>query len=137
MSEPIPDSLPIPAPIEATAAAPEPAPPEYLQPCHDEDLFTEYGLQTPDGAIHWGQFRGNDISTPESRFMMRLSIRKTAVEVGYDPEIFVASYRWVGRVVEKKTDRVFTDAGVVPIDSDAAAPPPAQPQPQQNGQAVS
>ena len=62
---------------------------------------------------------------------MRLSLRRTATEIGHDPDSFVAGYSWVGRVVEQKTDRTFTDAGVIPMDSDAAAPPPSP-----NGQPV-
>lgn len=132
MTEPtpiVPPTPPAPAPIEATVPPPMP---DYLQPVHEDDTFTEYGLRTPDGQISWGDYRGNDLSTPQARYMMRIRLGNTARELGDIPEQFIARYQWVGRNVHKVTDRAFTDAGVVPIESEAAAPQPAEPP--QNGQ---
>lgn len=123
----VPPSPPAPAPVEATVPPPAPEVPDYLQPAHEDDTFTEYGLRTPDGQLYWGDYRGNDLSTPQARYQMRLRLYNTARELGDIPEQFIARYQWVGRNVHRIIDRSFTDAGVVPIESEAAAPQPPQP----------
>lgn len=135
MSEPlsvIPDILPAPTPIAETNGSPPPLEfPEHLKPRHDEGVYTQWGLRSPDGVIHWDKFNDDvDLKTPESRAVLRLRLRATARDLGFEPEAFVAQYGWVGRVVTQTTERTFADAGSVPIDTDEVAPLPGQQPPQ-------
>lgn len=121
------------APIEASA--PEPAVeaatlPEHLQPQALDNTYTEYGLRLSNGTVHWGVYLGNPLNTPQERSIMVLKLRKTAEEFGVNEAEFLAKFSWIGRGVIEKVLRHFTDAGIVPLESEAAAPALAG----QNGQ---
>lgn len=102
--------------------------PEHLQ---DQDLdhtFTEYGLVTPDGTVHWGVYSGNPLTTPEERFIMMIRLQRTGEELGFPGDEFVSRYGWLGRSVHQVVHRSFADAGSFPIDSEVVSTPPPQPQ---------
>lgn len=102
--------------------------PEHLADQNADDVFTEYGLKTPNGSIFWGTFAGKPLLTPQDRFLMVVALQRTAAELGLLEEGFVQGYSWVGRDVHQVVHRSFTEAGEVPIQSEVAIAAPAQPE---------
>lgn len=62
-------------------------------------MTVEYGIETPDGSIHWGAFLGRSLATEQDRSLMLLVLQKTAQELGWPEEAFVNRFRWVPRTV--------------------------------------
>jgi hypothetical protein len=132
---PVPPAL---TPIEATVPPePQPAvvlesppvdppPPPWLDDDDRDDTFVEWGLRSPDGAVHWGQFNTKPLTTPVDRYMMVIALRRTANELGIPESDFVSGYSWVGRNARQVVHRTFTDAGAAVLDSELVVTPPGQ-----------
>jgi hypothetical protein len=60
----------------------------------------QWGLKIPNGNVIWDNalYVGNPISTPEQRSVLLEALKKTALELGFPPEQFLAQYGWVRRV---------------------------------------
>lgn len=82
----------------------------------DTAPYVEYGLQTPDGQLHWGSFQGRPLGTEAERTVLVLVLRKTAQECCWPEEEFVGRYSWVPRTVQPHE-------GTHAIDDPAVAPP--------------
>ena len=81
--------------------------------------YIEYGLQLPNGDVHWGQYLGRPIKTEAERNQMAAVLHRTAVECGFDEEEFVARYSWVARGIQPVD-------GIWAIDDPEVAPAPEQ-----------
>lgn len=87
----------------------------------------EYGLQLPNGDVHWGSYLNRPINTEAERSVMALVLHKTAEECGFDEDEFVGRYQWVRRTVEVDPKKWVIDHPDIAPSLD----PPAQ-----NGQPV-
>jgi hypothetical protein len=85
--------------------------------------YIEYGLQLPNGDIHWGQYLNRPIRTEAERGQMAVVLHRTALECGFDEEEFVSRYNWVSR-------GITTNPRTWEIDDPEVAPSPGQPQPE-------
>lgn len=72
---------------------------EYQLVSVREDV--EYGLRTPSGNVIWppDTYRGFDFSDEAQRADMPNVLRVAGSELGFDPEEFAGSFKWVPRSV--------------------------------------
>lgn len=81
--------------------------------------YIEYGLQLPNGEVHWGQYLNRPIKTEADRALMAAVLHRTAGECGFEEDEFVARYNWVAR-------GITAVPGVWEIDDPEIAPKPDQ-----------
>lgn len=87
----------------------------------------EYGLKLPDGSIIWppGQWHGCGFATSEEREKLFRSVKNSAANMGFVPEVLSEQYGWVTRA--KITAVVYADYGdeVIPFSETGYVDPQA------------
>jgi hypothetical protein len=85
----------------AKSASGEPfVPPPGVEWSEPEPLVlveTEWGLAVPGGDIVWGAWQGVPFDNPLDRLHMVSRLQKTAQDIGFGQEDFLARYSWVTR----------------------------------------
>lgn len=84
---------------------------------------TEYGVELPDGTIHWGVALGRPIGTPGERKLFLDIVRNTSREIGYPEDEFVGRYKWRTRSINvAKTTYDLSDPTVLPPEEPESEP---------------
>ena len=84
---------------------------------------TEYGVELPNGDIHWGVALTRPIGTPEERKIFLDIVRNTAREIGHVEESFVNGYKWRTRQIEVAlTKHDLTDPSALPVAEPESEP---------------
>jgi len=84
---------------------------------------TEYGVELPNGDVHWGTALGRPITTPEARKTFLEIVQNTAREIGYPEDEFVGRYKWRTRDIEVSLKPwQLTDPSALPIEEPEAEP---------------
>lgn len=78
--------------------------------------YTEYGIQAPNGDVHWGSFIGRSLESEQDRAVLSLVLHKTAQELNWPEDEFVDRFRWVSRTISEVR-------GQFEIDHPKVAPP--------------
>lgn len=66
---------------------------------NDTNTFTQFGLILPDKTVVWDQYQQFDLTTPEGREQLFLSLVQTAVDLNFPEVVFLGHYEWTTRTV--------------------------------------
>jgi hypothetical protein len=76
---------------------------------------TEYGVELPNGDVHWGIALTRPIATPEDRKQFLEIVKNTAKEIGFPEDEFVKGYKWRTRdITVSGTTWHLTDPSALP-----------------------
>jgi len=64
----------------------------------DEVTVRRFGLQLPNGATAWNNYRGHDLDTPDGRTKLVEVLRQTAVNLDFPEALLLMHYKWVTRI---------------------------------------
>lgn len=76
----------------------------------------QWGLRLPDGDVAWNSWQGIPFDSPLDRLHMVATLQKTAQDVGFDPEDFLARYGWETR--NEIAQVVYEQTGSHPLMAD-------------------
>ncbi len=89
---------------------------------------TQWGLQLPNGEVHWGSWSGIDFSTPLDRMRMIATLQKTALDMGLSEngqsDELLNKYKWK---IREATARIrYKDSGTFSLNDPAVSAAPVE-----------